>query len=965
MGGFFVVGEENMKEIYNNGTKVEIETTALPDIQKRQRLVASVQKLGELREYTESSVNAIGSLQAEEVIIANVPALALIVDGSLKGARSDRSLGSRIAPLPPEQIDQTQNQIDVLLNTVSAIDSLASARRLELYLPVLLPKTQAGFKTLRLITEQFTEAIPIPAEKNSLGDIPAALKALTDLDEQLRAAGLKDPAVVDVLSASARQQAQVKLEKSKIGGSEQISQIRAEIAQRKIYALKREPVEVPRSYRFSKYQVLADQIIERDGLFTQVDSARNETEARREREQETVLNVIAKKRAIGTVMSLIDQDPLLCQVLAQRSRLNSDDLLTADLGRKRLVADKALNAKKIILSAEDRRVFNGQTVVAEERAKLKQALLDPLSFIARLTDDELSVIRQGISKISDEGAIYRLAGDRLRKQLEDEVTDSEVIVALTRVLLDEMLSVKTPNAIDAAIAELGIDKKSILKDPNKLDQLKDEIIALGLELVVATSQEEANAERAHTITDSERRRQREDSMALFRAQELNSRASALEARLLLDQNIEVSDVVSLGTVVLREDIKSTLCPFQTYPEYKTIYPQVVTQALENLYVEYNQAFRRLVSANREWDTDYQYCLAPDGTPINSFVQIDMVGLPAGFLEQAATLSEEDVREVLRGRIFEIENSIAMYSLLEYFFSDGTQDTLFKRQFRAGLDNIRQKYGRPVALLAVTDQKYQTMRETEFGKRDGEPLTDEEVREFSGFDKFFSPEKFKRYIEENDGQSDYLLYVRSSDPVAKMKRPELVVDEQLLADNNMRRIIKANALTFNIDNPNWPIGDSRRINDTKEYLGEMGMAFTVFYGEDLTSTDFNSYLRSQGVGPAQVESGERLIRAKPMKGTYGGYGHFRGTLGDARFRRELRDALLKRGPYVVQPELQNPTITNRDDGRSYMYIDRVFFSTDGQNYRFMGGERTLMPIDSIEAQNNRVHGNSSSVYAEII
>ena len=115
----------------------------------------------------------------------------------------------------------------------------------------------------------------------------------------------------------------------------------------------------------------------------------------------------------------------------------------------------------------------------------------------------------------------------------------------------------------------------------------------------------------------------------------------------------------------------------------------------------------------------------------------------------------------------------------------------------------------------------------------------------------------------------------------------------------------------------------------------------------------------------MESGQRLLRVKPMKGTYGGYGHFRGTLGDARFRRDLRDALLKRGSYVVQPELQNPTLTNQDDGRSYMYIDRVFFSSDGRNYRFMGGERTLMPIDSNEAQNNRVHGNSSSVYAEII
>lgn len=950
-------------------TDREKESTLLDEARSSEMLVASVQKLGELRESTESSGNSTGSLEAEKAIFVNVPTLGVITEGSLKSYGGGRfieraDLKDRIALLLPEQREQTQEQIEILLDTVSRIGSLASARRLEAYLPVVLPRTQAGFKTLRLFAQQYTEAIPFSKER-SLGDVSTVFEVLTDLDEQLKTAALQDAVVVDTLRIPAGQQAQVRLEKSKIDGSVQVSQIRREIAQQRISALKREPVAIPGTHGYSQFEVLANQIIERDGLFTDVDSARVKAEARREKERDTVLNGIARKRAVGTVMSLIDQDPLVCQALAQRSRLDPEDLLTADQNVKKQVANNALNAKKVIVSVEDRRVFYGQDEVAKEKAKLTQALLDPLSFIARLSDDELSVIRQGISKISDERSVYELAGEKLRKKLEDEVTDREIIEALTRIVLDEMLSTKAQNAIDAAIVELGIDQNAVFKDSSRLDQRKDEIVVSGLEFLIANSQEETNTERALTITDSQRRRQREAFLEIFKAQEPKRRTSALETRLLLDQNIATSDTGRLGRVVLREDIKSSLGPFQIYPEYKTVYPQVVTQALENLYAEYNQAFRKLVVANREWDTDYQYCIASDGTPINSFVQIDMVGLPAGFLVQAENLSEEDVRETLRGRIFEIENSIAMYSLLENFFSDGTGDTLFKRQFFAGLDDIRQKYGRPIALLAVTDQKYQAMRETEFGKMDGEILTDEEVREFSGFDKFFSPEEFKKYLAENGGQSDYLLYVRSSDPVAKMKRPDLLVDEELLADENLRRIIKANALTFNIDNPNLPIGDSRRINDTKEYLGEMRMAFSVFYGEDLSSAEFNSYLSSQGVDPAEVESGARIIRAKPMKGTYGGYGHFRGALGDTRFRRELRDALLKRGSYVIQPELQNPTITNQDDGSSYIYIDRVFFSSDGQNFRFMGGERTLMPIESNEAQNNRVHGNSSSVYAEII
>lgn len=960
-----------MREIDCGNTSLAKEVPALENIQGRQRLVACVRKLGELRESTEASVSAPGSLEAEAVLKKNIPALGFISNGDLKAVRHDNQIEARIASLPQEVVDQTQDQIDLLMGMSLAVGSLSSARRLEPYLLVTWPKTRAGLETLKLIAQQFAPVITIH-DANRLSNIPGAAKVLDMLDKELKTAGLNDEDIISALNVRASEQAQARLERSKIEGSSQISQIKAAIAERKMSVL-RHALSQEGGGR-SEFESKARRIIETDGLAKRSEDIEERSNARLRQIEEVVLNDLVRKRAIKRVISMLESDPLLCGAIAKRQHMTPDELAQADEGTKTLAANNALNSKRIIVvSIEDRRAFSGRDLLADERKSLEK---DP-------TDDELVAIRNGVPpKISERKAkrksVFDMAKERLREQLEDEVKDNElidglkdektgrqVVDGLTKVILDEMISPKAPDAIDKAIAKLGIGRDSVLEDPNKLAQLKDEIVVRALEFLIVDLLEETVPVRATTLTDSERRRQREASLALLRTRELNSKALDTEARLLLDQNIEAPGNGSLGTIILRTDIKSTLGPFQIYPEYKTTYPQVVTQALENLYEEYNQAFRRLVAANKEFDTDYQYCLSPDGTPINSFVQIDMVGLPAGFLEQAATLSEEDVREALRGRIFEIENSIAMYSLLEYFFSDGTQDTLFKRQFRAGLDDIRQKYGRPIALLAVTDQKYQAMRETEFGKRDGEPLTDQEVMEYSGFDRFFSPEEFKKHIEENGGQSDYLLYVRSSDPVAKMKRPDLVIDKELLADDNLRRIIKANALTFNIDNPNLPIGDSRRINDTKEYLGAMGMAFTVFYGEDLTSPEFNFYLRSQGVDPAQVESGQRLLRAKPMKGTYGGYGHFRGTLGDVRFRRDLRDALLKRGAYVVQPELQNPTITNQDDGRTYMYIDRVFFSSDGQNYRFMGGERTLMPIDSIEAQNNRVHGNSSSVYAEII
>lgn len=437
-----------------------------------------------------------------------------------------------------------------------------------------------------------------------------------------------------------------------------------------------------------------------------------------------------------------------------------------------------------------------------------------------------------------------------------------------------------------------------------------------------------------------------------------------EAQRFLDRAVVEPQTARLGEVVVKNDIKSTIGPFFILPEYRIQYTGVVTEALGDLYAEYNRSFRTLVAANREWSTDYQFCMTPDGTPINSWVQIDMVGLPKRFLEASANLSEADVREALRGKIFEIENSLAMYQLLENIFSKGQQDTLFKRKFRASLDELREKHGRQIALMAVTDQKHQAMKESEFGKRAEEPLTDEEVMQLSGFDRFFGPEEFQKYLAENEGECDYLLYARTSDPVAKLRKPSTKVEIPLLEDDRTRRIIKANAITFNVDNPAWESGSPERINDTKAYLEAMGMAYGAGSYEDLNSPEFREYLKSQGIDPFKVESGDARLRAKPMQGAYGCYGHVRGRILEGDFRKDVKRNMRERGPYVIQPEMPTPTIINATDGRAYTYIDRVFFSTDGQNYRYMGGFRSLMPLDSNEAKQGRIHGNGSTVWAEI-
>ncbi len=443
--------------------------------------------------------------------------------------------------------------------------------------------------------------------------------------------------------------------------------------------------------------------------------------------------------------------------------------------------------------------------------------------------------------------------------------------------------------------------------------------------------------------------------------------------------------INLGSVASRF-IRSTVGPLNFLPQHHVTYPTVVIQALGELFMEYNREFLPLVERNREWSKDYQFAFDSAGIPVNCGVQIDMVGLTPEFLTQSASMSVREVREILRGKIFELENSLAMYQLLQHVCAESGRESYFRPRFRAVLNDLRQQWNMPIALLAVTDQKHVAMMSSEFGKNPGEVLTDNEVLELSGFDRFFGPAEFCAYLASNGGRCDYLLYVRSSDPVDKLKRPTLEVEHPLLGDPELRRVIKANSLTFNVDAPEMEY--PRRINDTKEYMAPMRMAFEIqdvgdllsgkvqkhlaagnsfgdFSGQRL-SDGFLDYLAVRGVNHLQVESGETCLRAKPGKGTYGCYGHVRGPLHSSqKFRKELALNIRQRGAYVIQPELETPRVINSVDGVEYTFIDRNFMGIIAGQPCFLGGFRSMMPSQSVEAKNGRIHGNGATVWADIV
>jgi hypothetical protein len=56
--------------------------------------------------------------------------------------------------------------------------------------------------------------------------------------------------------------------------------------------------------------------------------------------------------------------------------------------------------------------------------------------------------------------------------------------------------------------------------------------------------------------------------------------------------------------------------------------------------------------------------------------------------------------------------------------------------------------------------------------------------------------------------------------------------------------------------------------------------------------------------------------------------------------------------------------NPSDEQTYTYIDRNFLVYSAGGIRFLGGMRTLMPVDAEEAKQGRIHGSHESIYQQV-
>jgi hypothetical protein len=426
------------------------------------------------------------------------------------------------------------------------------------------------------------------------------------------------------------------------------------------------------------------------------------------------------------------------------------------------------------------------------------------------------------------------------------------------------------------------------------------------------------------------------------------------------------------------------------------YPPKMVEALNILLERYNSAFTRVLQL-RQPDA---YPLAyHNGNFTNMMVQVDMRGLPLGFLETIGDIPTEELAGVLNSLLYEAENSLAMYGMMRGIFSPDAQtqyspQSFFGVNFDSALDLYKKLTGRPLVLAAVTEAKWQSMLNSEFGTENlssDNELTPEKVRLLSGFDRFVGPERLKRLLSKKDPQ--ILLYMRTSYPASWLKNP---AKEQLsipiLEDDGLREKIRELAITPNIDDPkgvNWFLnaistGQFKMVSDS-----EYGFVLipNVFEGKGGVVVgiinDTKEYLRFMDperrrlvVDPAQVNelfsNNENIaVRLKPAFLHYGVYGHHRILLGEEKKKRKevfdnFRSDMKRRGPYILEPELLDYSFSD-EEGQEWKASHRLFLAYDPRDsrYKFIGGLFNAEPANSEEARKGRLHGSDVTVWGQIV
>lgn len=462
-------------------TANEMETVVVSpeqEAEEKNQLINSVTVLKELRDRIAADYPR-GARETDEILFNNIPVLKYVLDGYFRAGylRGGLNLSERISSLPVYAVIDTHAKIDALLSTISAVPSVTMARRLIGHLPFSLPNTKAGHETLQTMAREYNLS-QIVQPDSQIVNYTQMYESLERLDRAVVDRVSTDKDLLRGLYEDALEDVGIELQNAEEMRGSNVSHLRDIAVEKILRGLRSEVVHVD-GLRYSRYQMLISELIERERLTEDSDEVIRGKQDAYERSRDVVLDAITRERVVTRLMVSLKDDPLLCQMIASRHNLSAEDFLNTDEDTKRKsITYSLLRGRRLALSTNPPRVFDGSKLLSDARKQLEEDLEDP----STLSELELKAI-SGIPKIPEKKTIFAIAHEYLRNQIASSLEGNiEILLdALAKNALDNKLSQMSKDAVDSAIKSLGITTELMLEDPTVLDQSTQTILELAIQ----------------------------------------------------------------------------------------------------------------------------------------------------------------------------------------------------------------------------------------------------------------------------------------------------------------------------------------------------------------------------------------------------------------------------------------------------------------------------------------------------
>lgn len=431
------------------------------------------------------------ALDAYTSVVDNIPEyshLSGVNNYSSRGYLHDPSdaILHRIGEMPGHEVYEVDGKLSSLLRVVyAAPSSLQDARRLQPYLPIKLPQTEVSYNILRSIIHTDKDQLGITVDERLVETLPQVEQILRRYDRAVVENIQGDIAIVEGARNAVRTIVNNSVDNIVDRNGDDVNNAREILAEQRIHELRRETVVLEGSnYIYSHYQILVNQILEQGIISQESDELQQLAESRKAEYRASVLPSVVRMR----VREKAIQELKLAQILSQRAGVPatmSDQEITR--AADRYIKNNRGRAIKIDL----------ETARLEEEIKQLEALRsigtsDEYALLAKqkMSDKEYAMLKPLIEGGKEAELVYKLGEEYLRKQIESSIPIEEIKEGIRQ--REEEREVKklllevAAQAVDQAIASLGIEPNTVIQDPSLITSRSEEVISKAIQIVQAS-----------------------------------------------------------------------------------------------------------------------------------------------------------------------------------------------------------------------------------------------------------------------------------------------------------------------------------------------------------------------------------------------------------------------------------------------------------------------------------------------